>query len=78
MVVSLACERKDRYGFSWCGKVCAWLEPERLFKTEVADQLVHRGLAMFLFNFSQNQPRRIAVVTATQADLYLQKFSRAL
>ncbi len=78
MVVSLACERNDRYGISWRGKVCAWLESEALFKSEVADQLVHRSLAMFLLNFSQNEPGRIAVVTATQADLYLQKFSRAL
>lgn len=78
MVVSLACKTNDRYGLSWRGKVCAWLKPEALFKTEVADQLVHRCLAMFLLNFSQNEPGRIAVVTATQAQLYLQKFSRAL
>lgn len=78
MVVSLACERNDRYSFSWRGKVSAWFESEGLFKAEVADQLIHRCLAMFLFNLRQNEPGRIAVVTATQVGLYLQKFSRAL
>jgi hypothetical protein len=78
MVVSLAWIRSDRYGCSWRGKVCAWFEPEGAFKPEVANQLIHRNLAMFPFNFHQNEPRRITVITATQADLYLKKFSRAL
>jgi hypothetical protein len=78
MVVSLACERNDRYGCSWRGKVSAWFEAEGPFKAEVADQLVHRCLAMFLFNFRQNEPGRITVVTAPQVGLYLQQFSRAL
>jgi len=78
MVVSLAWIRSDRYGCSWRGKVCAWFEPEGAFKPEVANQLIHRNLAMFPFNFHQNEPRGITVITATQADLYLKKFSRAL
>jgi hypothetical protein len=78
MVVSLACERSDRCGCSLRGKVSAWFEPAGLFKTEITDQLVHRCLAMFLFNFRQNEPGGIAVVTAPQLGLYLQKFSRAL
>ena len=53
------------------GKVCARTQTEGLFQVQLFNQSVAGVLAMFPLYLAKQQAYRIAVVSATEADLLL-------